>query len=125
MQVLVDEDGYRKRLYRPRINREESSLNVSIFIPESSTNTGLYDVEPVDHLTGNQKQGSFKQQVDSARYWWDLKPLEYVKTSNTYNINSGREVPDVYKNPQNTYQEKYAVKPGSEEITKTYGFGKM
>jgi hypothetical protein len=107
MQVLSNNYGQRTRVYRPYINREESSLNVSVFVPESSVNTGLYTIEPVDHLTGNSPAGTFVQQADSANYWWGMTPYNKVTPKNDlYTIQ-----PHIYSNPTDFQSHNYSASP--------------
>jgi hypothetical protein len=116
MQVLANNYGERVRIYRPYINREESAMNVSIFVPESSTNTNLYGVEPVDHLTGNAPAGTFSQEVASANYWWGMKPFDKVVPPKSY----AAEQPGVYSNPQNMQRPNYIIPP-YQNMGRIYG----
>jgi hypothetical protein len=116
MEVLVNNYGERARIYRPHIQREESALNVSIFVPESSTNTNLYGVEPVNHLTGYAPAGRFTEEVAAANYWWGMKAFNQEEPPKSL---AARE-PGVYANPKNFVRTNYVLPP-YQNMASAYG----
>jgi hypothetical protein len=116
MQVLVNEFGERVQIYRPYINREEEARNVSIFVPESSQNTGLYNWEQVNHLTGNSWPGRWTDETNAAHYWWGMdsksKPITPSEAS---------QGPGVYASPRNTFLAPKYGRPDYRRLSSVYG----
>lgn len=116
MQVLVNNFGERIRVYRPYINREEEARNVSIFVPESSTNVGLYDWEQVDHLTGNSWPGLFVNESQAANQWWGMTPFPQNQTKSY-----AATLPNVTSTPQNTFQRRPYQQAQYKRLAAIYG----
>jgi len=118
MNVLVNNQGERVRIYRPYINREDESLGVSIFVPESSTNVGLYDWEQVNHLNGESPAGLFTDEVYNAGYWWGMKPFATREPP----CSLAAQQPGVYANPTNFYRPQMLMAPPRYlTMTNVYG----
>ncbi len=117
MNVLVNQWGERVQIYRPYINEEETSRNVSIFVPESSHNSGLYDWEPIDHINASASAGRFSQSVKDVKFWWDMNP-EVERETKSY---AQEELPSVYSSPRSRFQAKPYVMAPYRKLTDIYG----
>lgn len=117
MNVLVNRNGARVRLYRPYINEEETARNVSIFVPESSHNTGLYFTEPVDHLTGNSSAGRFTDSARSANFWWGMTPYPTTLSGESY----AASLPNTYTSPRNMFERVNYEMPKYRTMENIYG----
>lgn len=118
MQVYTDEFGNRiVPPYTPYINRMESDLNVSIYVPESSATVGLYLWNQVDQLTGNSPAGRFIDESRNANYWWGMKPNTKVTPNPSY----AALQPGVYTNPTNSYAKPNFSLPPYKRLVDIYG----
>jgi hypothetical protein len=117
MQVYVNDFGERiVPPYSVYVDRQEEARNVSLMIPESSTNVGLYDFEQVNHLTGNSEPGMFTDESALANYWWGLRPYNEKETKSY-----AATLPDVASTPRNTFLNRPFVKSPYKRLKDIYG----